>query len=180
MADSLLQTALEEAYASAPINRIPLDALEIDHPAFTRPIRVIRWPAVGPEPTVFQVRHEDDAPINPGAIVEYVGLPFDLILPESSSEAEGTFQLRLAVYAGVDDYLRDAALSRGIITAIYRQYIKGMELDGPAEVWPDIEIQSPRREGGDIVANGAILRWMNKSYREIYTPGRFPGLVMGR
>ena len=176
----LRKKALAEAYASAPKGQLPLDTLEIDHPSFTQPIRVVRWPVDGPEPRIFRLRLEDDAPINPGAVVEFIGFPFELKIPESSSDAEGTIEIRLAVYQDVDKILARAALSQGIITAIYRQYVTGLELDGPSDDWPGIEIQSPRREGGDIIANGAILGWMKKTSRELYSRNKFPGIVTGQ
>jgi hypothetical protein len=177
---SLLAKALAEAYASAPKGQIPLDTLELNHPNFTQPIRVVRWPVTGPAPRIFDLCLEDDAPINPGAVVQFIGFPFDLKIPESSNETEGTFELRLSVHQEIDQVLMAAVLNPGIITAIYRQYVTGLELEGPSAVWPDIEIQSPRREGGDIVAQGAILRWMFKNYRDLYTAGKFLGITAGR
>lgn len=178
--DDLLKTALDEAYASAPQDKIPLDTLEINHPTFTEPMRVVRWPVLGPEPDIFYLKLEDDAPYNPGQVVKYVGFPFELTIPDSSAEAEGYFEIRVSVHQEIDRALMNAALNRGIITANYRQYIKGMELEGPAEKWVGIEIQSPRREGGDIVASGAILKWMRRPLGKIYTPGDYPGIVTGQ
>lgn len=175
-----LRAAIEEAYASAPPDKIVLDALEIDHPAFDEPIRVVRWPLLGPEPVIFALKHEDEAPRDAGLIVDYAGFPFELKIPDSSNESEGAFELRISVHQEVDRALMNAALNRGIITAHYRQYIKSMALDGPAEYWHGIEIQSPRREGGDIVANGVVLGWMNRSFGEIYRASKYPGLVTGQ
>jgi len=179
MDSALLKRALEEAYASAPQDKIPLDTLEINHHTFTTPLRVVRWPLLGPEPVEFQLKLESDAPKNPGAVVKYLGFPFMLTLPDSSSDAEGTFEIRISVNEEIDKSLRYAALNLGVITAIYRQYIKGLELEGPAEYWRGIEIQAPRREGGDIVASGAILGWMVKPFGNLYTPIKYPGLIAG-
>lgn len=180
MDNELLKKALEEAYASAPQDKIPLDTLEINHPTFTEPLRVVRWPLLGPEPALFRLKLEDDAPYNPGEIVDYYGFPFGLSLPDSSSESEGVFEIKISVNTEVDQALKNAALNPGIITAIYRQYVKGLEEEGPSEYWRGIEIQSPRREGGDIVASGAILGWMGKPFGHLYTPSKYPGLVTGQ
>lgn len=180
MSDDLLKRAIAEAYASAPQDKIPLDTLEILHPTFTEPLRVVRWPITGPEPTIFNLRLEDDAPLNPGEVVEYIGFPFELTIPDSSEESEGTFEIRVSVHHEIDQALMNAALNPGIITGNYRQFIKGMELDGPADWWRGIEIQSPRRESGDIVANGSVLSWMNRAFGKLYTPGRYPGIVTGQ
>jgi hypothetical protein len=180
MAKATLQEAMDEAYASAPSDSIPLSAMEINHPAFTQPLRVVRWPVSGPEPELFRCLHEDDADLDPGAVVEYVGFPFELTLPESSQGTEGTFKFKLAVLNDFDDHLRAAAMGRGVITATFRQYVKGRELEGPAVFWPGITISNPRREGGDVVADGTVLGWMRKAYGGLYLPIDYPALVAGR
>jgi hypothetical protein len=175
-----LQEAIDEAYASVSYDEIPLHGLEINHPSFTEPLRVIRWPVTGPEPDGFMCLHEETAKLNPGEAVKYIGFPFELTLPESSTNTEGSFKLRLAVYNDFDQYLYEAALNPGIIEATYRQYVKGREEEGPAAVWDGIVISSPSREGADIVANGTILGWTKKPYGKLYLPIDYPGLVQGR
>jgi hypothetical protein len=176
-----LQEAMEEAYASvAADNPIPLHAMEIDHPAFSGPLRVIRWPVAGPEPERFLCLHEEKASLDPGARVEYVGFPFEITLPESSANTEGTFRFKVAIYNEFDQYLMAAAMSPGVITATYRQFVKGRELEGPEAVWPGITISNPRREGTDIIADGMILGWMKKPYGGLYLSIDYPGLVSGR
>jgi hypothetical protein len=178
--ENTLQEAMEEAYATVTSDEIPLHALEINHPAFSEPLRCIRWPVTGPEPDNFYCLHEDNAPLSPKEIVLYLGFPFELTLPESSANNEGTFKLKVSVYNDFDQYLFEASQSQGIITAIYRQYIKGREKEGPAVVWPGITITSPRREGADIIADGAILGWMKKPFGGLYLPIDYPALIMGR
>lgn len=177
---SALHEAITEAWASAPDSVITLDCLEIDHHEFTEPLRVVRWPVTGPELERFFLKHEDNAPLDPGQIVEYAGFPWEITMPESSTNARGAFNIRVALYNDFDKYLEAAAMGGGIIRATYRQYIKGREAEGPAVVWPGIEILSPRREGGSIIADGGILRFMSKPYGNIYLPHEYPALVMGR
>lgn len=180
MADNLLRTAMEEAYASAPPDMTVYDTLEILHRTFTEPLRVVRWPHLGEAPAIFKFRLEDDASHNPGEVVDFTGFPFELLIPDSSNESEGAFELRVSVHQEIDQALMNAALNRGVITANYRQFVKGFENDGPSEYWRGIEIQSPRREGGDIVADGVVLGWMKRPFGHIYTRTKYPGLVSGR
>jgi hypothetical protein len=175
-----LQEAIEEAYASANLDIIPLHALEINHAAFDVPLRVMRWPLTGPEATKFQCKHEIEAPIQPGQMVEYIGFPFSLSLPESSMDTEGSFKLKISMFNNFDEYLILAASYPGIITCTYRQYIKDREFEGPAAAWYDIEISSPRREGGEITADGIILGWMRKPFGGLYLPIDYPALIKGR
>jgi hypothetical protein len=175
-----LQEAAEEAYASATNVDIPLHAMEVNHPNFTQPLRVIRWPVTGPEPDKFICKHESTATINPNQNVEYFGFPFELMLPESSQDSEGSFRFKVAIYNDFDEWLLKAVQNPGVITATYRQYIKGRELEGPAVIWPDIQLSSPRRENADIIADGAILSWMKKPFGSLYLPIDYPSLVTGR
>ena len=175
-----LREAIDEAYASVDYSEIPLYAMEINHPAFSEPLRVIRWPLAGPEPAEFVCLHEPEAELDPGRPVKYVGFTFELTLPESSTNAEGSFKFRLSIFNDFDKYLFEAANGHGIIKATFRQYVKGREGEGPAIAWPGITISSPRREGADIVADGTILGWMKKPFGKLYLPTDYPALIAGR
>lgn len=174
-----IQEAIAEAYAHAPKDLIILDAVEIDHPSFVHPLRVVRWPVTGPEPESFWLRHESTASLNPGEIVEYLGLPFEIVPPESSPNSEGRFEFQVGVTDEIDQYLREAVLQQNKIVATFREYIKGRELDGPGMIFSDLEIESPRREGGHLTFAGVLFGWMSRPYGDIYRPGDYPGLVTG-
>lgn len=175
-----LEEAIAEAYASAPDDVIVYDAMEIDHPSFSVPARVVNWPIIGQEPEKFSFLHEDDAPIDPGKTVEYIGVPYQLIPPESSNNSAGIFQIQISLHGDFDTYLEAAATTPGVIRANYRQYIKGREQEGPAVSWIDLTITSPRREGGKIIADAAILTWAAEPYGDLYLPINYPALVSGR
>lgn len=98
--NDLLQKAVAEAYASAPVEVQMLHTLELNHKSFTQPARVARWP-LEPEPRRFMLRLEDDAAYDPGALAEFIGLPFDISLPEKSENTPGEVT---CAFAGVGDY----------------------------------------------------------------------------
>ena len=179
--NELLQKAIQEAYASAPVEQQILHTLELNHKSFTQPARVLRWP-LEPTPKRFLAKLEDDAIYNPGAIVEFIGLPFDITLPEKSENTPGEISLRIC---GIGDYfdedLEAAALGGGTITAIYRGYVMGLEQEGPAEMWRGIHISSPYLDAasGDLTAVGTVLDWINKPFGRLYTPSKYPALVRG-
>jgi hypothetical protein len=175
-----LEEAYEEAYASVSHDVILLHALEINHPAFDEPLRVIQWPITGNEPDKFYCLHEKDATYNPGKEVLYVGFPYTMTLPESSPNNEGTLKIEIAIYNDFDRYLYEAALNPGIIKAIYRTYIKGREKEGPVYTWKDLTISNPSREGGKIKADGTVLGWMKKPFGKLYQPIDYPALERGR
>lgn len=182
MPNALLEAAIAEAYASAPQDTIVLHTLELNHKSFTQPARVVRWPVTDNEPAVFHCLLEDDAAYDPGRVVDFIGLPFEIVTPEKSTENPGQFQIKIDnVGDMLDEQLEAAALEGGQITAIYREFIKGSEeTDGPRAVWGGIQIASPRMEGQTITVSGAVLDWMHRPYGYLYTPERYPALVRSR
>lgn len=176
----LLALALAEAYASAVQDTIILYTLEFNHPSFSQPARVARWSAAQPEPEVFRCKLEDEAPHDAGQVVEFVGLPFDVTMPDKTADDVGEFTFKIqGVGHELDADLEAAALSGGKITAIFRLYIKGEELQGPAEIWPGINIKSPAIDAttGDTTANGSLFDWANRTFGYKYTPGKYPAAV---
>lgn len=175
----LLQKALAESFASALQDIILLYTLEFDHPAFIEPARVCRWSASKREPEVFMLKLEDDAPHDPGKVVAFIGLPFEVQFPDKTKDNAGEFQFKIqGVGYELDADLEAAAISGGKITAILRIYVKGHELDGPAEVWRNIQIKNPSIDAstGDVTATGSFFDWIDRTFGYNYTPGKYPAL----
>jgi len=175
----LLARALMESYASAVQDTIVLYTLEINHKVFDKPARVARWSAACATPEKFLCKLEDDAPYNPGEVVEFIGLPFEVKFPDKSEDSTGEFQFQVhGVGFELDADLEAAALSGGKIAATVRVYIKGEELSGPAEVWPGINIINPAVDAntGDVTANGSLFGWLDRVFGYNYTPGKYPAL----
>lgn len=175
----LLQEALYESFASATQDIILLYTLEFNHKAFSQPARVCRWSAASREPEKFHCKLEDDAPNNPGEIVEFIGLPFDVQFPDKTQNNAGEFQFKISgVGFELDADLEAAALSGGKITAILRIFIKGKENEGPAEVWKNIDIKNPSIDAttGDVTATGSFFDWIDRTFGYNYTPGKYPAL----
>ncbi|MDL2315658.1 DUF1833 domain-containing protein [Desulfovibrio sp. OttesenSCG-928-A18] len=175
--------ALAQAYAAAKHNTIILHTLEVNHKSFAEPIRVCRYPVTDNQPDIIALRLEDDAPYNPGQVVDFIGVPFNIVTPDNSTDSIGEFQISLDNVADtLHKYLRSAVIHGGQITAIYRDYVRGEgESDnGPGQVSHGIKIMSPKKEGSTIVFTGAVLGWTQRSYGYLYTAGGYPGLVRGR
>lgn len=120
--NDLLQKAVAEAYASAPVEVQMLHTLELNHKSFTQPARVARWP-LEPEPRRFMLRLEDDAAYDPGALAEFIGLPFDISLPEKSENTPGEVNLRIC---GVGDYFDEDLEAAALGGEASRPYIAAM------------------------------------------------------
>lgn len=91
-----LALAVREALASATQNIIILETLEFHHPAFSTPARVARWTAASPVPSEFLCRLEEDAPVDAGELVTFIGLPFEIILPDKSEDSPGEFVFKVS------------------------------------------------------------------------------------
>lgn len=175
----LLARAIAESYASVTQEIILLYTLEFNHKAFKEPARVCRWSAASPEPERFKCKLEDTALNNPGEVVEFIGLPFEVQFPDKTQNNAGEFQFKISgVGFELDADLEAAALSGGKITAILRIYVKGHELEGPGEVWNNISIKDPSIDAttGDVTATGSFNDWIDRTYGYNYTPGKYPAL----
>ena len=79
MSDDTLSQAIKEAYASAPANVIIYHTMELWHPAFTDPIRVVR------DYDDLTATLESTAPRNAGESVTFIAFNFDFTKPEVSA-----------------------------------------------------------------------------------------------
>jgi hypothetical protein len=131
MPDPTLSAALLEAYASAPANQVIHHTLELWHPAFSLPIRVVR------DNASLDARIEAGAARDAGAVVTFVAYAFDIVPPDQSSDALPQCVIE------IDNVSRDimaqldlAVVQPDPITVIYRAYLSDMLDTGPENVPP--------------------------------------------
>lgn len=174
MPDPSLSAAIAEAYASAPVDRVIYHTIELHHPVFEVPIRVVR------DRKALEARLEDSAPRDPGALVAFVPFAFDLTPPEQTTtgapqcvleidnvDREILAQVRSAIRAGVP------------VALIYRAYLDGAAADGPENDPPlRMELQQISATPLRIRATAGFPDLLNKSFpRLVYDIAKFPGLV---
>lgn len=204
MPDPSLSEALKEAYAVAPSDVILLHTLEIRHPSFTQPIRVVRnyadtktWlaldntnvQAVLDTLTVEEqkqvglvARLEDSAPINGGEMVAFIALAFDLDLPpvENIPVPEITVTLD-NVGREISDALDEAAISQDVIEVTYRPYlstdIEGPQMDPPMTLFLADASATPMQ----VTGRARLLNIGNKAFpSKTYNLKDFPGLAFAK
>jgi hypothetical protein len=118
MSDTTLSQAIKEAYASAPANVVIYHTLELRHPAFTTPIRVVR------DFTDLTATLEATAPANPGAAVLFIAFAFEFSKPEVSSSGVPQITISLdnvdrAIVANIE-----AAMgSTDLVQVTYREFL---------------------------------------------------------
>lgn len=173
MPDSTLSQAIKEAYASAPNTSVAYHTLEIYHPSFTTPIRVVR------DFVDLSATLEATAPRDGGQTVQFIGYAFDIVPPEVSSTGVPTLQIT------IDNVARDimAGLEAAVttstpITVIYRMFLS-TDLSAPQNNPPmTLTIISISADVFKVTATATFGDLVNKRFpSQLYTIERFPGLV---
>lgn len=173
MPDSTLSAAIKEAYASAPSASVIHHTLEIWHPNFTVPIRVVR------DSADLTATLEASAPRNASQAVTFVGYAFDIVPPEVSATAVPQCTIE------IDNVSRDilaqidlAVGSTDQITVIYRAFLSD-DLSGPENDPPlTLTILSISANVFRIKATAGFGDLGNKRFPGLdYTAEVFPGLI---
>ena len=173
MPDSTLTEAIKEAYAAAPSNVVVFHTLEIDHVAFSQPIRVVR------DVVDLTATLEATAPKNASQSVTFVAYAFDILPPEVTPSAVPQCVIEIDnVSREILAQVELAVATPDLITCIYRQFIN-TDLSGPQNDPPlMLTIKSISADVFRIRATAGFGDYANMRWpREEYTSERFPGLI---
>lgn len=171
MPDATLSQAIKEAYATAKVTIY--HTLELRHPAFTTPIRVVR------DTVNLTAYLEDTAPENPSEEVTFIGFSFDFTKQEVSPQ--GVPQMTVVI----DNVSRDitsnielALTTTDLVEATYREYIAS-DLSGPQNDPPvHMEVMSCNATPFQVTATVGFPNLMNKRFpTKEYSVEDFPGLI---
>jgi len=179
MPDSNLSQAIREAYAVAPSDVVILHTLEVRHPAFidddgyTTAIRVVR------DHADLTARLEAGAPLDGGAMVNFIALAFDLSMPPIDTAPVPEIAVTLDnVSREIVRHLDAAVATQDKIEITYRPYLS-TDLEGP-QMDPPITLTLTEVEANALQVTGRarMLDIGNKAFpAELYTVKRFPGLA---
>ena len=173
MPDSTLSQALREAYAAAPSAVIVYHTLEINHPAFTAPIRVVR------DVVDLTATLEATAPHDPSTAVLFVAFRFDIVPPDVQPTSIPQCVIEMDNVGREIVAQLDLAMASGnLITCIYRQFI-GTDLSAPQNNPPlTLTISAISATPLRVRATAGFTNLANKRFPgEDYTAERFPGLI---
>lgn len=173
MPDSTLTQAIKEAYASAPSNIIIYHTIELWHPAFSAPIRVVR------DYVDLTATLEASAPRDASTAVIFVAFNFEFTKPEVSSTGLPEVTLTMdnvdrAIVANIE-----AALSTtDLVTVIYREFISS-NLTAPQNNPPlSLIITSVVADLYKVTAVASFPNLMNKRFPTLeYSAETFVGLL---
>lgn len=170
--------ALAAAYASAPEDEVVLDTLEFRHPTFVDggspfAIRVVN------DHSSLTATLEDDAPLNPGATVEFAAVYFAFTRPgESDSGSLPEVEITVDnVARHLMPYLDAAKESREPIQVTWRPYLAS-DLTGPHMNPPlTLTLRSVSCGMTTVTARAGYGDLTNRRFPAIeYTAKKFPGL----
>lgn len=174
MTDSTLKAALKEAYASAPSNTLIYHTLELNHPAFSTPIRVVR------DYTDLTATLEASAPFNPNQAVVFTAFNFEFTKPEVSSNGVPQINITLDnVSTLIIGNIELAMTTMDLVTAIYREYIS-TDLSGPQNDPPiHMNLITITADVFHVTATAGFPDLMNRRFPSTaYESETFPGLVL--
>jgi hypothetical protein len=173
MTDTTLSQALKEAYASAPANVVIYHTLELRHPAFTSPIRVVR------DFSNLTATLESSAPADPGALVTFIRFAFDFTKPEVSSVGVPQITITMdnvdrAIVANIEA----ALTTTDLVQVAYREYL-GSDLSSPQNNPPlNMTIMSVTADVFKVTCTAGFPDLMNRKFpSKGYDAQTFPGLV---
>lgn len=175
MPNPTLSEALKEAYASADVNDVVINTIEIRHPAFTEPIRVVS------DYAPIEAKLEANAPANGGEIVTFQPFAFEITLPEMMDKGIPELQLRIDnVSREIIKNIELAISAPEKLEVTYRAYLFDDRLiHGPHNDPPlHLTITSIEADAIAITAKASIADFVNKKFpNEEYDDTRFPGLI---
>jgi hypothetical protein len=174
MPNSNLSEALKEASASAPSDVVIISTLEIRHPAFEAPIRVVS------DYIPVTAMLEANAPIDGGTMVEYQPFAFELTLPELMDK--GIPELGLKIDNVSREILQNIELAMPLpdkLEITYRAYLSNDLASGPHNDPPlHLTITSIEADATAITAKASVADFINKKFpNQEYDETRFPGLI---
>jgi len=171
MPDPLLSEAIKEAYAAAPAEVIIHHTVELRHPAFSAPIRVVC------DYEDLEATLEATAPEDAGLAVTFTAFAFRAKLPDVVKLPEFLLEID-NVSQEIEDNILLAAQGTDPITMTHRLYLS-TDLTGPHNDPPaTYTLRDVRANDFQVTARAGLPNWQNKRFpNQVYTVDRFPGLA---
>lgn len=175
MPNATLSDALKEAYARAPTDTVIINTLELRHPAFSEPLRVVA------DFVAINALLEDTAPIDADEVVTFQPYQFEFQLPEVIDN--GIPELVITIENVSREIIRNIELAvpeTDKLEVTYRAYLNSdLTTHGPHNNPPlHLTITSIQATSSTIEARASIVDFVNKKFpNQEYTDVRFPGLI---
>lgn len=173
MTDTTLSQAIKEAYASAPADIIIYHTLELYHPSFSVPIRVVR------DYVNLTATLEAGAPRDASTAVTFIAFNFDFVKPEITPNGLPQITITMDnVDRSIVANIEAAMSSTQLITVIYREFISS-NLSVPQNNPPlALTIMTISADMFKVTATAGFPNLMNKKFPTLeYSAEVFTGLI---
>lgn len=160
--------AEQEAYANADDTRITLYTLELNHPGFTEPLRIV----ADNDPLT--------AEIEDGSRVLFTPFFFKIKRPPINEEPDPSINITVDNVSGfMTPYLDAASRSGESIRLIFRPYLIDETDDSITRLSSlSLSIRNASASMTNVTLTAAHINPANLSFpKELYTSDRFPGLA---
>jgi hypothetical protein len=167
MPDSLMTTAVREAYASAPSGIVLYHCLTLTHAAWSGSLNVVQ--------DIEQHTLTDET----SATRTYLPVPFAFSMPEVSESSHSEIRVELdTVPRDVTALLDQAAAAAGVISLTYRAWLSS-DASAPAYGPLSLVVLEASATLDKISLRASAADIANKAFPNLdYTPSKFPGLVV--
>lgn len=181
--DDIWAEALQEAYASAPVDEMILSTLEIRHQSIDgTAIRVVldngeRYTIDGEEFWGHFLTLEADAPIQANQSVLFQACQFSLQLPDQREGSLPTLEIELDnVTRQIMQYMDDAIGQKAPMEVSYREYLLTDKVK-PHFIISGMTMKSVRTTPTKVVGSAQFSDMINRSFPgKVYRPSEFRSL----
>lgn len=173
-----LTEAWKEACAVAPKGVIDLHTLEFRHPNFRNEQNQPTALRVVLDNINWALQLEDDAPNNPGEVVTFIGMAFEITPPDVDTSPVPEMKIALDnVSREIEAYLAQATASPYPVEVTYRMYLN-TDLTQPQNNPPaTFVLKNPEADDERVTASAVMTDTGSRQFpNEDYTLQTFPAL----
>ena len=176
--------AIAEAYASAPLDDVPLSTLELRHPSLVKPIRIVADLGEilddNDGDIIFghKLKLEADAAMNPGEVVEFIACGFGFNLPDQQEGQLPSVQVTVDNVAYlITPQLDDLIGIRAALEITYREYLAS-DPDTPQFILNGLTMTNIGSNLTQLTGTASFADLVNRNFPgKVYRPMEYPGLV---
>lgn len=179
--DGIWSAALQEAYATAPVDEVILETIELRHPALEAPVRVVRDHGTahtidGETRYGWTLTLEDDAPEDAGGAVFFQSLMFSATLPEQGESLPSAKLILDNVSREIMGHMDSIISRRARIEVTYREFLAS-DVAAPSMVLRGLSLKRIKCGISRVVGTLRYDDLTNLPFPDlVYREADFPGL----
>lgn len=175
--DDIWDLALQEAYASAPVDETILHTLEFSHPAFADGVRIVMDTGdliEKGDPDIYG--HQLN--IESGELVTFVACNFNFTIPDQNEGSLPSIKITVDnVTKQISQYLEEAVNLKSPLSLTYREYLAS-DPTQPQYIISGLSVKEVSSSSTKVTCTAQFSDLLNKSFpKKVYRPEDFRGLL---